>query len=58
MTGYMVSPLITVDYYPMGAKIQVSKATRTLAFATAIPRADGKVVVSQYDPNFNDPNLR
>jgi uncharacterized delta-60 repeat protein len=27
-----------------------------VTFATSIPRADGKVVVSQYDPNFNDPN--
>ncbi|HZS18892.1 MAG TPA: delta-60 repeat domain-containing protein [Candidatus Udaeobacter sp.] len=26
-------------------------------FANAIPRADGKVVLSQYDPGFNDPNL-
>ena len=28
-----------------------------VTFATAIPRADGKVMVSQYDPAFNDPNL-
>ena len=27
-----------------------------VSFANAIPRADGKVVVSQYDPAFNDPN--
>ena len=27
-----------------------------ISFATAIPRADGKVVVSQYDPAFNDGN--
>lgn len=26
-------------------------------FANAIPRADGKLVVSQYDPNLNDPNF-
>jgi uncharacterized delta-60 repeat protein len=28
-----------------------------VTFAKAIPRADGKVVVSQYDPALNDPNL-
>src|SRR5439155_2201194 len=28
-----------------------------IAFANAIPRGDGKVVVSQYDPGFNDGNL-
>jgi uncharacterized delta-60 repeat protein len=28
-----------------------------ISFANAIPRADGKVVVSQYDPAFNDPNV-
>ena len=28
-----------------------------VTFAKAIPRADGKVVVSQYDPAFNDGNL-
>jgi len=28
-----------------------------VTFANAIPRADGKLVVSQYDPNLNDPNL-
>ena len=29
----------------------------SVTFAKAIPRADGKVVVSQYDPAFNDGNL-
>jgi uncharacterized delta-60 repeat protein len=28
-----------------------------VSFANAIPRVDGKVVVSQYDPAFNDPNV-
>ena len=28
-----------------------------VTFAQAVPRADGKLVVSQYDPNVNDPNF-
>ena len=28
-----------------------------ISFATAIPRGDGKILVSQYDPALNDPNI-
>jgi hypothetical protein len=58
VTGYNG---VTANYgrlLPDGSEDQSFHGDPGVTFATAIPRADGTVVVSQYDPNFNDPNLQ
>jgi len=51
---------VTANYgrlLPDGSEDPTFHGDQGVTFATAVPRADGKVVVSQYDPNFNDPNV-
>ena len=51
---------VTANYgrlLPDGTEDRTFQGDPNITFATAIPRADGKVVLSQYDPSFNDPNL-
>jgi uncharacterized delta-60 repeat protein len=57
VTGYNG---VTANYghlLPDGSEDPNFQGDPSVTFATSIPRADGKVVLSQYDPNFNDPNL-
>ena len=42
---------------PNGSEDPNFQGDPNITFAQAISRADGKLVVSQYEPNFNDPNL-
>ena len=42
---------------PDGSEDPNFQGDGSVSYANAIPRADGKVVLSQYDPSFNDPNL-
>src|SRR5215510_1456647 len=51
---------VTADYgklLPDGTEDPSFQGDPNITFATAIPCADGKIVLSQYDPTFNDPNL-
>jgi uncharacterized delta-60 repeat protein len=51
---------VTANYgrlLPDGTEDRTFQGDPNITFAAAIPRADGKVVLSQYDPTFNDPNL-
>ncbi len=57
VTGYNG---VTANYgklLPDGSEDPNFLGDANVSFANAIPRADGKVVLSQYDPSFNDPNL-
>jgi uncharacterized delta-60 repeat protein len=57
VTGYNG---VTADYgklLPDGSEDPNFQGDAGVSFANALPRTDGKVVLSQYDPNFNDPNL-
>jgi uncharacterized delta-60 repeat protein len=51
---------VTANYgrlLPDGSEDPNFQGDPNITFANAVPRADGKLVVSQYEPNFNDPNL-
>ena len=51
---------VTANYgrlLPNGSEDPNFQGDPGVSFANAIPRTDGKLVVSQYEPNFNDPNL-
>ncbi|HEX5472413.1 MAG TPA: delta-60 repeat domain-containing protein [Lacipirellulaceae bacterium] len=51
---------VTANYgrlLPDGSEDPSFHGDAGVTFANAVPRADGKMIVSQYDPNLNDPNL-
>jgi uncharacterized delta-60 repeat protein len=51
---------VTANYgrlLPDGSEDPSFQGDPNITFAAAIPRADGKVMLSEYDPTFNDPNL-
>ena len=53
----MVSPPSYGRLLPDGSEDLNFHGDPDVTFAKAIPRPDGKVVVSEYDPAFNDPNV-
>jgi uncharacterized delta-60 repeat protein len=51
---------VTANYgrlLPDGSEDPTFQGDPNVTFAQAVPRADGKLIVSQYDPNLNDPNF-